>query len=307
MEKEIVLITGANGTLARRLSYVLEKKYELRFLSRKPVCANQFLWDIDKSYVDAEAFVGVKHIVHLAGTSVAEGRWSQKQKLNIRHSRVQSAALLLRALKEQRIKIQTFISASAVGYYGTQTTKRIYAEGDTCGSDFLSEVCVEWEQAAAGFEAVSQRVIVMRLGTIFSGEGGALPQMSKPIALGLGAALGTGKQYVAWIDVDDACRFVKFAIEKPLQGTFNLVASSHLTNAELTQKIANQLQKKLWLPNVPAFVMKMLFGEMSVLLLEGSRISNEKVKQAGFVFQYESVEASLQKELSERKLEKEAL
>ncbi|MDO5105567.1 TIGR01777 family oxidoreductase [Capnocytophaga sp.] len=298
MKKEIVLITGANGMVARRLSSVLAERYTLRFLTREPLASNEFLWDIDKRYVAAEALEGVNHLIHLAGVSVAQKRWSRKQKQKICDSRVQSAALLLQCLKERGVMLQTFISASAVGYYGTQTTERIFTETDPHGADFLSDVCVQWEQAAEAFEAVSRRVVIMRLGTVLSGEAGALPQMAATVRYGFGAALATGKQYVTWVDVDDVCRFVQFALSTDISGAFNVVASEAVTNAELMKAIANALQQKLWLPNVPAYIIRCMFGEMAVLLLEGSRVSNEKTKAAGFAFRYESLSEALQKALS---------
>lgn len=296
-EKDIVLITGANGMLSKQLARLLHPDYEVRFLTRKARNPNEYQWDIDKRYLDVRSLIGVKHIVHLAGVSIAEGRWTATQRQRIINSRVQSAELLLEKLKSENIKLKSFISASAVGFYGTTTTKNIYKEGDPHGNDFLSNVCLQWEQAADAFREVTTQVTKLRFGVILSTEGGALPKILQPIKLGLGAVLGSGKQYVPWVAMNDVCRFVKYTIENSLEGTYNVVASESVTHQEMTHLLAKHLGKKIYLPNVPAFLVKWIFGDASVLLLEGSRVSNEKMKQTGFIFEFESLENFLKKEL----------
>ncbi|GET46351.1 TIGR01777 family oxidoreductase [Capnocytophaga felis] len=296
-EKDIVLITGANGMLSKKLANLLHPDYEMRFLTRKAQNPNEYQWDIDKQYLDVKSLIRVKHIVHLAGVSIAEGCWTATQRQRIINSRVQSAKLLLEKLKNEDIKLKSFISASAVGFYGTKTTNNIYKEDAPCGNDFLSRVCSQWEQAADAFREVATQVTKLRFGVILSKEGGALPKMLHPINLGLGAVLGNGKQYVPWVAINDVCRFVKYAIENSLEGTYNVVASESVTHQEMTHLLAKHLGKKIYLPNIPAFLVKWIFGDASVLLLEGSRVSNEKIKQTGFVFEFESLNTFLEKEL----------
>lgn len=300
MEKDIVLITGANGMLSKQLATLLKSEYEIRFLTRKVQKPNDYQWDIDKQYLDVKSLVGVKHIVHLAGVSIAEGRWTATQRQKIIGSRIQSAELLLKKLKAENIKLKSFISASAVGYYGTKTTSNIYTEEASYGNDFLSNVCLQWEQAADAFYDVATQVTKLRFGVILSAKEGALPKMLKPISLGLGAVLGSGKQYIPWVAINDVCRFIKHTIENSLGGTYNVVASESVTNREMTYLLAECINKKIYLPNIPAFLIKWFFGDASVLLLEGSRVSNEKAKQTGFNFEFESLKPFLKKELSEK-------
>lgn len=284
--------------LAKSLYSLLHSDYEVRFLTRNPKKVNDYQWDINSGYLDTQSLIGVNHIVHLAGVSIAEKRWTKTQKRKIADSRVKSAELLLKKLKTEHIRLKSFISASAVGFYGTTTTDNIYKENAPCGNDFLSQVCQQWEQAANAFGEVATQVTKLRFGVILSAKGGALPKILNPIRSGLGAVLGSGKQYVPWVAVDDVCRFIKYSIENSLSGTYNIVASNGVTHREMMYLIAKHLGKNIYLPNIPAFLIKWIFGEASVLLLEGSRISNEKVKQTGFIFEFESLKTFLEKELS---------
>ena len=155
------------------------------------------------------------------------------------------------------------------------------------GNDFLSEICVLWEKAALQFNSINIRTVVFRTGVVFSKEGGALEKIIKPIKFNVGAALGTGKQYMPWIAMEDLCYMYVSAIENSeFNGIYNAVAPDHVTNKELTKSIAKTLKKTLWLPNIPSFFLKIMLGELAVILLEGSRVSSEKIKSTGFKFKY---------------------
>jgi uncharacterized protein len=295
-EKEIILITGSHGTVANQLSSLLEN-YSLRYLTRKKTNANEFEWNIEKQIMDPSALDGVKHIVHLAGAGIADERWSDERKKIIMSSRIDSARLILKNLKDRNQKISTFISGSASGYYGSTTTDKIFKETDSNGNDFLSEVCYQWELAADEFltQNIADRVVKIRTGISLSkNEKGVLDKIKKMVNYYVGACLGSGKQYIPWIHIYDLCSLYKYAIvNENLQGTYNGVAPCYTTNEDLTVAVAQKLNKPLFLPNVPGFLLRMLFGDVSSLLLEGSRISSEKIRATGFNFRYSDLNNAL--------------
>jgi uncharacterized protein (TIGR01777 family) len=294
--KEVVLITGANGVLANYLAEELESNYSIRFLTRKVNESNEFLWDLTNNYIDPKAFNNVNHIIHLAGSSIADNRWTEKIKQMIYSSRVDSSQLILEVLKKNNQTIDTFISASAIGYYGMNTTDTILNEESPNGTDFLSDVCNKWEGVAHSFssENVANRMSIVRIGIIFTPNEGALKKIIQPINLGIGSGIGSGNQWMPWIHISDLCGIFKFLLaHKEISGTFNAVSSEHTTNIELTRKIAKVLKRKIILPNIPKFVMKLIFGEMSVILLKGSRVSSDKIIKKGFNFKYENLNMAL--------------
>ncbi len=294
--KPIVLITGANGMLATHLAKVLEKNYTLKFLTRIVKSSNEYLWDLKTGFIDPQALKEVNHIIHLAGSSIADKRWTLKRKQHIFSSRVDSAQLILEQLIKNKQVIDTFISASAIGYYGATTTDNIFTEESPAGNDFLSTVCSKWEQAAYSFveNNVAKRISIVRMGIILAKNEGALKKIVQPIKLELGCGLGTGKQWMPWIHIEDLCNMYKFILDNQrLQGTFNAVAPEHLTNQELTLEIASRLNRKIYLPNIPAFIIRLLFGKRAVILLEGSRVSSGKIISTGFVFEYTAVRKAL--------------
>lgn len=294
--KETVLITGAGGSIARKLAERLQSDFEVRFLTRKKKNPNDFEWNVKKQTIDEEALDNVSHIIHLAGANIAEMRWTDERKQEIIKSRTDSAQLLLDTLKKKNIRLKSFISASGINYYGTETTEKIFTENDPAGNDFLSEVVVLWEKSADQFKEnnFAERIVKVRTAVVLTENEGALPKMSMPIKMGIGSPIGTGKQYMPWIHIDDVCRIYEFALKnESLEGAFNAVAPEHATNQFFTKKIAEVLKKPLFMPNVPAFVLKLLFGELSVALLEGSRASSEKIQKAGFEFKFPNLENAL--------------
>jgi len=294
--KEIVLITGANGLIAKELSKRLEKEYTVRFLTRKKQHANEFEWNVNAGTIDGTALENVSHIIHLAGAGVAEKRWTEDRKKEIISSRVGSAGLLLKTLQKKNQKLKSFVSASGINYYGTETTQKIFTEKDGPGHDFLSKVTIVWEQSADEFknQRVAERVVKLRTGVVLSEKEGALKKMLPTIKAGIGSPLGTGKQYMPWIHIQDICSMYEFALKNSeLDGAFNAVAPEHATNKDLTVQAAEVLKKPLFMPNVPAFVLKLLFGELSVAVLEGSRASSRKIQHAGFQFKFPDLKEAL--------------
>lgn len=295
--KEIVLITGASGAIARVLSKKLENQYSIRFLTRKKEAENEFEWDLENQIVDENAFENVSHIIHLAGANISEKRWTEGRKKELISSRVDSAKLILNTLKKKNSKLKSFISASGINFYGTKTTDKIFTENDASGNDFLSEVVVVWEKAADEFKEqnIAERVIKIRTAVVLSKNEGALAKMMTPIKLGIGSPLGNGKQYMPWIHIEDICSIYEFALKDPeLEGSYNASAPQHTTNENLTKLIAKVLNKPLLMPNVPSFILKLIFGELADALLEGSRASSEKIEKAGFEFQFPDLQMALE-------------
>ena len=295
--KETVLITGASGAIARVLSKKLENDYSIRFLTRKKEAENEFEWDLENNIIDENAFENVSHIIHLAGANISEKRWTDDRKKELISSRVDSAKLILNTLKKKNLKLKSFISASGINFYGTKTTDKIFTENDASGSDFLSEVVVVWEKAADEFkqENIAERVVKIRTAVVLSKKEGALAKMMTPIKFGIGSPLGSGKQYMPWIHIDDICSIYEFALKNTeIEGAFNATAPQHTTNENLTKLIAKVLKKPLFMPNVPSFILKLIFGELADALLEGSRASSEKIQNADFQFKFPDLKMALE-------------
>ncbi|UKN03377.1 TIGR01777 family oxidoreductase [Paracrocinitomix mangrovi] len=296
---QTILITGGTGLIGKHLIPKLaEKGYNIRVLSRSknPVEHTAvFKWDVEKGIIEDGALDNVDHIIHLAGYSVSEGRWNAKRKKLIYDSRIKAIELLISKLGNQQL--QSFISASGVSIYGTVTTDKIFKEEDaltTASGDFLAEVSIDWEKAALACNEIASRVVIMRTPVVL-GDEGALPRISKPIKIGIGSALGTGKQWVPWIHIEDIASAYVYAVENDnLKGIYNISAPEHITNKALIMNVARVLNKKLWAPKVPAFVLKLLFGDMANIILKGSRVNGDKFVKEGFELEHPTLKESLE-------------
>lgn len=291
--KEKLLITG-KGNIGIRLAHLLENKYEVYFLSRTKT-KNSFVWDIEKNYIDPEAFANTEHIIHLAGAGIAEKRWTKKRQREIVASRVNSGNLLLQKIQEQNIPLKTFISASAIGYYGTQPHK-VFIEKDLPSNDFLSSVCIAWEQIAKNFQDIGIRSVILRLGIVLSKDFGALPKMLQTKNFFF-APLGNGKQNMAWVHEEDVCRAFLFALENNLHGAYNIVTPNILSNASFTKLLAKLYHKPYIHLGIPSFLLKIILGKRTMLLTKGVKVSSEKIESTGFRFQYYNIEKTLQQTL----------
>lgn len=252
------------------------------------------MWDVNRGVMDTEALTGVDAIIHLAGAGIADKPWTEKRKQEIRDSRTRSTRLLVDQLKKTSHTVKTFVSASAIGYYGFEGGETVFAEDSKPGSDFLASVVKDWEAEIDPIQELNIRTVKIRIGIVLSEQGGALKEMANPVRWGVGAPLGSGKQYMSWIHIDDLCRMFVYALKHDhLQGAYNGVGPSWVNNKELTQAIAKALKKPLWLPSVPGFVLKLMLGEMADLVLKGSKVSGEKIAQAGFTYQYPDLDVAL--------------
>jgi len=291
-----ILITGGSGLIGQELSKQLKAlNYGVAHLTRslkQNAAYKQYRWDIAADYIDEKAFENTDIIIHLAGENVSNGRWTAQQKQKILDSRIKSAELISKHLKDKKLK--AFISASGISYYGTVTSPQIFNENDPAGTDFLAQVSVKWENAVHAMSTQAERVAILRTGVVLSELGGALKKMVSPIKMGIGSPLGSGNQYLPWIHINDMVNMYVHAVQnEQFSGTYNAVASQHCTNKEMTEAIAKTLNKKLWAPNVPAFVLKGLFGEMADIILKGSRIDNTLIKSTGFTFEFDNLEQAL--------------
>ncbi len=293
-----VLITGGTGLIGRQLASQLRAKgYRVTLLSRTPKAHAEFTtysWNHDTGFIDIRAIAEADYIIHLAGANLGEKRWTHKRQQAIVASRVKSGELLYHALKTEPHHVKAFISASAIGYYGAQTTETIFTETDPPATDFLGETCRKWEQVGEQIATLGIRTILLRTGVVLAPNEGALAKLRIPVALGIGSALGSGNQYVPWIHHDDICgMYLKALEDATMHGAYNAVAPTHTTNYELTKTLAHLLHKPFWFPRVPAFALRLLLGNMANMLLKGSRVSCQKISDAGYHFQFPELEAAL--------------
>jgi uncharacterized protein len=293
-----ILVTGGTGLIGRHLCEKLQKNgYSVSILSRSKKIKSRFstyYWDLEQDIIDQKAIESVDYIIHLAGANIGDKIWTKNRKKIIRDSRQKPAQLILSKLNESNKSIKAFISASAIGYYGAQTSEKIFSEVNAPSSDFLGSTCKQWENAAKPFKGNGIRTVLIRTGVVLTSLEGALAKMKRPVDLGIGSALGDGNQFIPWIHIDDLCNIYIKAIEDiEIMGPYNAVAPNHYTNNEFTHTLARVLKKPYWFPNVPAFVLKIIFGEMSKILLEGSRVSSDKIIAAGFKFSFPKLEDAL--------------
>jgi uncharacterized protein (TIGR01777 family) len=258
---ETILITGGTGLIGSHLCPRLEEEgYAIALLSRRKKSVNGyqiFEWNPEKEEIEEGAIESADYIIHLAGANIGEKKWTQKRKKEIVESRIKGIDFLYRKIKKKNKSIKAFVSSSAVGYYGSVTGGKIYNENDSPGNDFLAQVCVKWEKAADQFQHFGIRTVKLRSGVVLSREGGALDQMKTPVQMGIGSPLGSGKQYVPWIHIDDLCSiYIKAIEESKITGAYNAVAPDYRTNAEFMHLIADISNKPFWLPAVPAVMLK---------------------------------------------------
>lgn len=295
-----ILIAGGTGFVGKQLiPFLVEKGYSIHVLTRKPSANSSknirfFQWEIERQYIDKKAFEGVEILINLTGANIGEKRWTEQRKKEIIDSRINSIDVLYQYISENKLNINTFISSSAVGFYGAVTTDKTFVETSENGNDFLASVCQKWEDAALKFNDLGIRTIILRKGVILGKEGGMVKKLSPLAKLGINVSLGSGKQYLPWIDIRDLVRLYYFILSNTqLKGIFNAVATEQITMSDLSKALLQAFGKKSFLPNAPAFVIRLLFGEMAVMLLEGSKVSNEKLKTTGFIFEFDTIGKSL--------------
>ncbi|WP_080054081.1 TIGR01777 family oxidoreductase [Spirosoma aerolatum] len=298
--QQTVLITGGTGTIGRRLTQLLQAQgYQVALLSHSTKTLpglTVYSWDIEKGEIDLKAIQTADHIIHLAGEGIADGRWTDSRKEKILNSRIQSTDLLAKALAENDHRVKSFIGASAIGFYGGDTGDRPLTETSEGGSDFLAQVVRAWERSELQIASLGIRTVILRTGVVLTAEGGALPKIAQPIRLGAGAPIGSGQQYIAWIHLDDMCRMYSQALtDTTWQGIYNAVAPNPVTNETLTKSIADVLHRPLILPNIPEFTIKLLYGEMAIVVTGGNYVLNKRIAdETTFTYQYTDLKTALE-------------
>ncbi|MGB3182533.1 MAG: TIGR01777 family oxidoreductase [Cyclobacteriaceae bacterium] len=291
-----ILITGGTGLIGSHLTLLLMSKgYHVAHLSRSPdpdSSITTYKWDIQNKFIQPEALEFADYIIHLAGAGVADSRWTDQRKKEILHSRTDSTRLLFDRISEGGYALQRFVSASAIGYYGMDTGNKWITEESGHGTDFLADVTSRWEEEIKRFHQIGIPEVRIRIGVVLSKEGGALPKLARPVRFGVGAPLGSGKQYVSWIHIHDLCRIFEHSLttERMKNEPFNAVAPYPVTNKELTKEIGKALKKPVFLPNVPAFAVRLFMGDMAQIVLGGNRVSSEKIRDTGFDYEYPHVD-----------------
>lgn len=300
-----ILISGGSGLVGKALTkkLVLEG-HEVRILSRTPKSSDSiksFYWNVEKNEIDETAFEDIEHIVHLAGSGIADARWTDERKKDIIDSRVNSMKLITSVLKSKKIILKSFVGASAVGIYGMKTSDKIYNESDEGENDFLTHSCLEWEKSYHDIQTLSNKSCIIRIGVVLSADGGALKRLLPLFKFGLGSAVGNGNQYMPWIHIDDlASVFNEALFNTNYNGVYNAVSSEETTNYSFSKLLAKSLDKPFFIPKVPSFMLKLVFGEMANVLLEGSRVSNKKLINTGFIFKYPSLAEALKEIVSKK-------
>lgn len=291
-----VLITGATGLVGQELvAQCLAKGYTVNFLttSKKKLVSQPnyqgFYWNPKAGEIDEKCLTDVSVIINLAGASISK-RWTSSYKKEVLESRIDTLNMLYQVLdKSNEHQVTSLISASAIGIY-PNSIDHYYDEEETAVDDsFLGEVVLAWEKKANEFKTLNLRVSKVRIGLVMSADGGALPEIAKPIKYYAGAAFGSGEQWQSWIHISDLARMFLFIAESNLKGVFNGVSPNPVTNNRLVKEIAKILEKPLFLPNIPKFVMQTILGEMSYILFASQRVSSKKIEEEGFVFEHQNI------------------
>lgn len=295
--KKVVLIAGGSGLVGKALSQRLQEKgYEVRILTRNINQKSKYLlyhWDLDKNEMDSSAMANIDFLINLSGENISAKRWTKKQKAKILDSRVHSTQFLYKSILETKTQLKAFVSAGAVGYYGTFTSNKVFVETSNAGSDFLAKTCAQWEDAAFYFEKLNVRTVVLRTGVVFSKKGGAFPKMTTSLGLGIFPVLGNGRQAIPWIHIHDLVEMYCQALEnEDMKATYNAVAPQAVNYQLLTKEIRKR-QFILPFPSIPAFLLKFILGEMASVLLYGSVVSSKKIEELPFNFRFAQISDAL--------------
>ncbi|CAN5643558.1 TIGR01777 family oxidoreductase [soil metagenome] len=295
-----IIITGGSGLIGRQLSSTLASdKHEVIVLSRNPAKVKDLpdgvrveQWDGKSAAGWGELADGAGAIINLAGEGIADGRWSSERKQSIRESRIHAGLAVVEAIKQATTKPGVLIQASAVGYYGP-CQDEVITEESPMGDDFLAKVCHDWEASSVAVSKLGVRRPVLRTGVVLSNQGGAFPKIVMPFKLFAGGPIGSGKQWLPWIHIEDQVRAIQFLIEQEnANGPFNLCAPNPVTNKEFGNLLGHAMGRPALLPT-PAFALKALFGEMSTVLLSGQRAVPKHLQELGFTFKFPTLEAAL--------------
>jgi len=293
-----ILITGASGLIGTALQKSFEEKgYEMLLASRsEPKSERDIQWNADAGFADEDLLrlEGLDAVIHLAGESISALRWTDEKKKAIRDSRVHGTRTMIEAFARLEKKPKVFISASAIGFYGDRGDEEM-TETSSVGDTFLSEVSKEWESESRRAEDMGIRTVLLRNGIVLSKDGGALATMMTPFKLGVGGVVGSGKQWMSWVSLDDAVGIVNYALENEnLRGAVNVVSPNPVTNEEFTKTLGEVLYRPTFLP-LPEFAVNLVFGEMGdALLIDSTRVVPKRLLDSGFKFIYPEINSALE-------------
>ena len=288
-----ILLTGGSGLIGSALvKKLIDNGHQVRILTREKEVQHPFYnWNIDK--IDEKVFENLDGIIHLAGASISK-RWTKSYKKEILNSRVDTANLLYKYVEKLKPKLKFFISASGTAYYGQITSDKIFTENDAPHNDFLGSICVDWENAAYQFQDFDARVVCLRTSLVLAKQGEGFKLLKKPIQMGVGANLGNGKQWLPWIHLDDLVQMYVDAVENStINGSYNASSPEMINHTTFNHILAKNMNKPFFMPNIPSFMMRLVLGEMSDLVLKGSRIDPAKIEKEGFRFKYPTLEKAL--------------
>ncbi len=295
-----VALTGSGGLIGKQLTQrMIASGFDVVKMTRDKSNKKDPVWNPDASKMDEkslEKLEGLHALIHLAGENIASGRWTKTKKEEIEYSRVQGTANLVEALSHLKAPPPTFLSASAIGFYGNRGDEELTERSQGAKLDFLSGVCRDWERSANSIKETfpETRVVNMRFGVVLSQNGGALAKMLPPFKMGLGGPIGKGQQYMSWIDIEDTAGAIIHCLNRPeIVGPVNIVAPNPVTNTEFTSTLADVIKKPAFLP-MPDFAAKMVFGQMAEeLLLASTRVIPVKLQDTGFKYEFTHLHHSL--------------
>jgi uncharacterized protein (TIGR01777 family) len=293
-----ILITGGSGLIGSALSKVLLAKghrvHHLGRTVRQVDGIHTYRWDLRSGFVDPACLESVSHIVHLAGAGIADRPWTDRRVDELIESRTGSAHLLLRTVQAKKHPITAFVSAAGINYYGAITTDHVFTETDAPGTDTIARISTAWETAVDEWIPLT-RVVKLRTPIVLAQHGGAFPKLAMPVKFGLGAALGSGDQWMPWVHLDDLVRiYERVLFNSTMSGAYNVNTTDTVTNKVFLKTLAKAMGRPFFLPNVPGFLLRIALVEMAELLLRGSRASNARLLGAEFQFQYPELGPALE-------------
>lgn len=303
----VILICGGSGLIGQRLTTLLiEKEYEVIIATRSAkktrnnnsINPSYTLWNPEKEMIDDAVVSKADFIINLAGAGIADKRWTANRKREITESRVQSCRTIAKALQQFNNKVKAVINASGIGWYGADNPSKIenkFTEENPSAPDFMGNTCKAWEESIQPVKDMGKRLVILRTGIVLSKTGGALKEFAKPVKYGIAAILGSGKQIMSWIHIDDICRIYIYALENErLNGVYNAVAPIPEDNKSLTSAIAKRMKGSFFITTfIPSFILKIIVGELSNELLKSTTVSCQKLRETGFQFIFPSIEAAI--------------
>lgn len=292
-----IIVSGGSGLVGKALIQKLTSEHhEIINLTTSPSKTGRkgqvenVYWNPSADEIPSHLFADCDAVINLAGYNIAN-RWTKRNQQDMMDSRILSTRLLVKQINQHCTKKITFISTSASGYY--LASPELMTEDKPKGNDFLAELSHAWEKELLPLSAEKCRLVVLRVSVVLDAHDGAVGKMVPFFKLGLGSAVGSGKQLMSWIHIHDLVNMYHFALQHPIQGVFNATADKACSNYEYSKQLAKAMSKPFFLPAIPAFMLYLLFGKMAIMLLQDRNLSNEKIKQAGFTFAYPEINAAL--------------